>query len=157
MKRNFVPAEAQTIYRFYSGNTIAARSSVIAVDSYGGAVNRRGLAEETAIAQRGSIMKLQWQCYWTDPAMDGQNLSELDAFYTKLYSGKHVDADHQGTPWGDAYEGCYMNYPDIDMLRYAYWPELYYGQSGLYPFLQKVKQTYDPNNVFHHAMSIRPL
>ena len=157
MRRNFVPTEAQTIYRFYSGNSIASRSSVVAVDSYGGAVNRRGLAEETAIAQRASIMKLQWQCYWTDPAMDAQHLRELDAFYTELYSGKHVDGGHQGTPWGDAYEGCYMNYPDADMLRYAYWPELYYGQSGLYPFLQRVKQTYDPNNVFHHAMSIRPL
>jgi FAD/FMN-containing dehydrogenase len=157
MKRNFVPAEAQTIYRFYSGNSITSRSSVVAIDSYGGAVNRRGLAEETAIAQRASIMKLQWQCYWTDPSMDAQHLRELDAFYTELYSGKHVDADHQGTPWGDAYEGCYMNYPDADMLRYTYWPELYYGQSGLYPFLQRVKQTYDPNNVFHHAMSVRPL
>jgi FAD/FMN-containing dehydrogenase len=157
MKRTFVPAEAQTIYRFYSGNSVASRSSVVAVDSYGGAVNRRGLAEETAIAQRDSIMKLQWQCYWTDPAMDAQHLRELDRFYTELYSGKHVDAHHQGTPWGDAYEGCYMNYPDADMLRYACWPELYYGQSGLYPFLQKVKQTYDPNNVFHHSMSIRPL
>lgn len=156
MKRNFVPAEAQTIYRFYSGNSIAARSSVIAVDSYGGAVNRPGLDEETAVAQRASIMKLQWMCFWTNPAKDAQHLSELDVFYTELYSGKHVDVDHQGTPWGDAYEGCYMNYPDSDMLRYAYWPELYYGQSGLYPFLQKVKQTYDPNNVFHHAMSVRP-
>lgn len=157
MKRNFVPAEAQTIYRFYSGNSIAARSSVIAVDSYGGAVNRQGLADETAIAQRKSIMKLQWQCYWQDPAEDAQHLSDLDSFYTALYSGKHVDADHQGTPWGDAYEGCYMNYPDVDMLRYSYWPELYYGRDGLYPFLRKVKQTYDPNNIFHHAMSIRPV
>jgi FAD/FMN-containing dehydrogenase len=156
MKRNFVAAEAQTIYRFYSGNSIAARSSVIAVDSYGGAANRRGLDEETAVAQRASIMKLQWMCFWTDPAKDAQLLSALDAFYTGIYSGKHVDVDHQGTPWGDAYEGCYMNYPDSDMLRYAYWPELYYGQRGLYPFLQKVKQTYDPNNVFHHAMSVRP-
>ena len=157
MKRNFVPAEAQTIYRFYSGNSITARSSVIAVDSYGGAINRPGIVDETAIAQRSSIMKLQWQCYWHDPAQDSLHLRELDAFYTALYSGAHVDANHQGTPWGNAYEGCYMNYPDIDMLRYSFWPELYYGQNGLYPFLQKVKHTYDPNNVFHHAMSIRPL
>ncbi len=157
MKRNFVPAEAQTIYRFYSGNSMTARSSVIAVDSYGGAVNRSGLADETAIAQRSSIMKLQWQCYWHNPSQDAQHLRELDAFYTALYSGAHVDAGHQGTPWGDAYEGCYMNYPDIDMLRYPFWPELYYGQNGLYPFLQQVKHTYDPNNIFHHSMSIRPL
>jgi FAD/FMN-containing dehydrogenase len=156
MKRSFVPAEAQALYRFYSGNSVTARSSVVSIDSYGGAVNRPGIAAETAIAQRSSIMKLQWQCYWFDPAEDAQHLHELDAFYTSVYTGEHVDAHHQGTPWGDAYEGCYMNYADIDMLRYPYWPELYYGRGELYGFLQKVKHTYDPNNVFHHAMSIRP-
>ncbi len=156
MKRSFVPAEARAIYRFYSGDSVTARSSVIAIDSYGGAVNRPQLAEETAIAQRSSIMKLQWQCYWFDPARDAQHLKELDAFYTSIYTGDHVDAQHQGTPWGDRYEGCYMNYADVDMLRYPYWPELFYGRDGLYEFLQKAKQKYDPNNVFHHAMSVRP-
>lgn len=156
MKRGFVPAEAQAIYRFYSGNSITAQSSVISIDSYGGAVNRTQLAAETAIAQRSSVMKLQWQCYWFDPTQDAQQLHDLDAFYTSIYTGEHVDAHHQGTPWGDAYEGCYMNYADVDMLRYPYWPELFYGRDGLYEYLQKVKQAYDPNNVFHHAMSIRP-
>jgi N-acylhexosamine oxidase len=156
MKRTFAPAEARAIYRFYSGDSITARSSVISIDSYGGAVNRPQLAAESAIAQRSSIMKLQWQCYWFDPAEDAQHLHQLDAFYTSIYTGEHVDANHQGTPWGERYEGCYMNYPDIDMLRYPYWPELFYGRDGLYGFLQKVKQSYDPNNVFHHSMSIRP-
>ena len=108
------------------------------------------------MAQRNSVMKLQWQCYWRDAAEDSVHLSELDAFFTSIYTGPHVDASHQGTPWGDAYEGCYMNYPDIDMLRYPFWPQLFYGSGDLYPFLQQVKQRYDPNNVFHHAMSIRP-
>jgi FAD/FMN-containing dehydrogenase len=39
------------------------------------------------------------------------------------------------------------------MLDYAWWPQLYYGPN--YEFLQQVKKKYDPNNVFHHAMSIR--
>jgi FAD/FMN-containing dehydrogenase len=156
MKRTFVPEEASAIYRFYSGNSVTAHSSVISIDSYGGAVNRPGLAGQTAMAQRSSVMKLQWQCYWRDAAEDSVHLSELDAFFTSIYTGPHVDASHQGTPWGDAYEGCYMNYPDIDMLRYPFWPQLFYGSGDLYPFLQQVKQRYDPNNVFHHAMSIRP-
>jgi FAD/FMN-containing dehydrogenase len=42
------------------------------------------------------------------------------------------------------------------MLAYQFWPQLYYGREDLYPFLQDVKQRYDPNNVFHHAMSVRP-
>ncbi len=41
------------------------------------------------------------------------------------------------------------------MLAYPYWPQLYYGDQGLYPFLQGVKRRYDPNNIFHHAMSVR--
>lgn len=156
MKRNFVPAEARAMYRFYTGNSVTAISSVVSIDSYGGAVNRPELAATTSIAQRSSVMKLQWQCYWVDASEDEQQLRELDAFYTAVYTGEHVEAQHQGTPWGNAYEGCYMNYADIDMLRYPYWPELYYGRDGLYEFLQKVKRKYDPNNIFHHAMSIRP-
>jgi FAD/FMN-containing dehydrogenase len=42
------------------------------------------------------------------------------------------------------------------MLQYDFWPQLYYGTGDLYPFLKNVKKKYDPNNVFHHSMSIRP-
>jgi FAD/FMN-containing dehydrogenase len=41
------------------------------------------------------------------------------------------------------------------MLAYPFWPQLYYGDQ-LYAFLQGVKRRYDPNNIFHHAMSVRP-
>jgi hypothetical protein len=57
---------------------------------------------------------------------------------------------------GERYEGCYINYPDRDMLAYSFWPQLYYGDGDLYGFLQRVKRRYDPNNVFRHAMSVRP-
>ena len=49
-----------------------------------------------------------------------------------------------------------MNYPDCDMLRYAFWPQLYFGRGDLYGFLRGVKAKYDPNNIFHNAMSVRP-
>ncbi|MGC2162929.1 MAG: BBE domain-containing protein, partial [Silvibacterium sp.] len=155
MKRSFTPAEASTIYRFYASNELGARDSVVSIDSYGGAINRPRLARETSIAQRSSVMKLQWQCYWQDAAEDDDHLRSLDKFFTAVYTGSHVDAQHQGTPWGERYEGCYMNYPDSDMLRYPYWPELFYGRDGLYKFLQQVKRRYDPNNVFHSSMSVQ--
>jgi FAD/FMN-containing dehydrogenase len=41
------------------------------------------------------------------------------------------------------------------MLSYAFWPQLYWGEQDLYPFLQRVKRGYDSNNIFHHKMSIR--
>lgn len=155
MKRTFTPAEAKTIYDFYNSSDNKGHNSVISIDSYGGAINRPEMAGQTAVAQRSSVMKLQWQCYWREAAEDAHYLRAMDSFYTAVYTGSHVDADHQGTPWGERYEGCYMNYADADMLRYSYWPELYYGRAGLYPFLQQVKRRYDPNNVFHSSMSIQ--
>ncbi len=155
MKKTFTPAEASTIYKLYTSPANEGRGSVISIDSYGGAVNRPGLVRDTAVAQRSSIMKLQWQCYWRNADEDSEHLRAMDEIYTAVYTGSHVDAHHQGTPWGDRYEGCYMNYADCDMLRYSYWPELYYGRDGLYPFLQQVKRRYDPNNIFHSSMSVQ--
>ena len=155
MKKTFTAAEAAAFYNFYTSSANHGRGSVVSIDSYGGATNRPELALTTAVAQRASVMKLQWQCYWRDASEDSEHLRAMDDFYTAVYTGSHVDAHHQGTPWGDRYEGCYMNYADADMLRYSYWPELYYGREGLYPFLQQVKRRYDPNNIFHSSMSVQ--
>jgi FAD/FMN-containing dehydrogenase len=155
MKQTFTPAECSAIYRYLSSPDIDSHGSVLAIDSYGGATNNPARANDTAIAQRSSIMKLQWQCYWRDKDEDAGRLKFMDDFFTAVYTGPHVPAEYQGTPFGERYQGCYMNYADVDMLRYGYWPQLYYGSGGLYPFLQKVKQRYDPNNIFHSSMSIR--
>jgi FAD/FMN-containing dehydrogenase len=150
MKENFTAGEAKCIYRHLKRPVPAVKTGqpVLAVDSYGGAVNRPALAAETSIAQRASTMKLQFQSYWSDERDDAGQLEWMRDFYTDLYAG---------TPYpGKHYEGCYINYPDQDMLKYPFWPQLYYGSGDLYAFLQNVKQRYDPHNVFHHAMSIRP-
>jgi FAD/FMN-containing dehydrogenase len=130
--------------------------STLQVDSYGGATNRSELIDQTAVPQRASIMKSQFVTYWNRSQDDAGNLEWIKEFFTDLYSGPDAEPNHKGTPyWNDHYEGCYINYPDVDMLAYAFWPELYYGEKGLVPMLQKVKKQYDPNNIFHHAMSIR--
>ncbi len=159
MRENFTSAEAKCIYkhlrRVIPG--VDLKGAVLAVDSYGGATNRPNLVEETASWQRSSIMKLQYQSYWHNRDDDAARLQWMSDFYTDLYTGENVPAEFAGTPYpGKHYEGCYINYPDRDMLAYQFWPQLYYGNGDLYPFLQEVKQRYDPHNVFHHAMSIRP-
>jgi FAD/FMN-containing dehydrogenase len=159
MKENFTASEAKCIYKHLKRNIpgVNLRGAVLAVDSYGGAVNRPALMPQTAISHRSSIMKLQYQSYWNNAADDAGRLQWMRDFYTDLYSGENVPARFAGTPYpGKHYEGCYINYPDKDMLQYPFWPDLYYGTGDLYPFLQDVKQRYDPHNVFHHAMSIRP-
>ncbi len=156
MKKNFTSAEARNIYKHLTREIPGADlSGILAVDSYGGAVNRPELANETSVSQRASVMKLQFQSYWQNPADDAVRLEWMKDFYRDLYSGPDVDEQHKGTPYpNQQYEGCYINYPDADMLAYPFWPQLYYGEQ-LYSFLQGVKRRYDPNNIFHFSMSIR--
>jgi FAD/FMN-containing dehydrogenase len=155
MKKPFTDAECHTLYKFLTSSDIDSNGFVMAIDGYGGAMNNLDRAYDTAMAQRSSIMKLQWQCYWQDKEQDAGRLKFMDDFYSAVYTGPHVPAEYQGTPFGERYEGCYMNYADADMLRYSYWPQLFYGTADLYPFLQQVKKRYDPNNIFHSSMSIR--
>ena len=156
MKKNFTTAELKRIYAWLNRDIPGVNTGyVIAVDSYGGAANKPHLAHETAVPQRSSVMKLQYQMYWQDPAEDEARLKYFDEMYTDIYSA-NVTGKYAGTPFhGDYYEGCYINYPDENMTRYDFWPELYYGTGGLYPFLRKVKKKYDPNNIFHNSMTIR--
>lgn len=157
MKRNFTAAEAALIYKHLNREIPGTEmSGILAVDSYGGAVNKPELATTTSMPQRSSVMKLQFQTYWQNPQDDAGRLQWMRDFYTELYSGPDAEPAHKGTPyWNDHYEGCYINYPDADMLAYPFWPQLYYGDE-LYRFLQDVKRRYDANNIFHHSMSIRP-
>jgi FAD/FMN-containing dehydrogenase len=159
MKRNFTSAEIACIYKHLTRIVPGAdlSRSTLQVDSYGGATNRSELIGQTAVPQRASIMKSQFVSYWNRSQDDAGNLEWIKDFFTELYSGPDAEPSHKGTPyWNDRYEGCYINYPDVDMLAYPFWPELYYGEKGLVEMLQKVKRQYDPNNIFHHAMSIRP-
>jgi FAD/FMN-containing dehydrogenase len=156
MKQNFTRQEAKCIYKHLTRTVpgVDLRGSVMAVDSYGGAVNAKGTAEVSSVWQRSSIMKVQFQQYWDRLEEDAGRLQWMREFYTDLYS-QHVDPRYAGTPYPNQYyEGCYINYPDSDMLAYAFWPQVYYGTGDLYPFLQQVKRRYDPNNIFHHKMSV---
>jgi len=157
MKRAFTREESACFYK-HLNRTIPgidlSRNRVLA-DSFGGAVNRKQMLEQTASAQRSSILKLQFIGTWTNAAEDAAQIQWLRDFYTELYATSTAGTKYRGVPfWSTAYEGCYINYPDVDMLKHNYWPQLYYGTGDLFPFLQNVKRKYDPNNVFRHAMSI---
>jgi FAD/FMN-containing dehydrogenase len=118
--------------------------ALLQVDSYGCQINTRS-PTATAVPQRSSIMKLQYQTYWTDPAADDVNLAWIRRFYNSVY------ANSGGTPVPNRVtDGCYVNYPDVDLQN---WPTLYYKQN--YRQLQRVKARWDPNNIFHYSQSIR--
>lgn len=154
MKKAFTEAEALALYKMLTDDR--SRGLIVAVDSYGGATNNPERASDTSIPQRSSVMKLQYQSYWQDASEDEFRLKGIRDTFTAAYSTPVADQAHLGTPYpNDHYEGCYMNYPDVDMTKYDDWRDLYYGTGELYPLLQRVKKTYDPHNIFHHTMSVR--
>jgi Berberine and berberine like/FAD binding domain len=116
--------------------------ALLQIDSYGGRINTVASAD-TAIPQRQSIMKLQYQTYWATEEDDEKNLAWIRGFYNDMYGASGP------TPDG-VMDGCYVNYCDEDLSN---WEGLYYQEN--YARLQKVKQDWDPRNVFHHSQSVR--
>ncbi|MFA1546814.1 BBE domain-containing protein [Actinomadura chokoriensis] len=142
-------------YRDYSNP-----QSLIQIDSYGSAINRP--PRDTAARQRDSIMKMQYQVYWTknDPR-ESKYLDWIRKTYQATFAATggvpKVGAPHTKDALTD---GCYINYPDVD-LDDETWnksgqksPTLYYKDA--YSILQKVKRRWDPLNVFRNSQSIRP-
>ncbi|MDL4775378.1 FAD-binding oxidoreductase [Actinomadura xylanilytica] len=128
--------------------------AIIQVDSYGGAVNRP--PRDTAARQRDSILKLQYQVYWTEHDV---HEPEHMAWIRDTY--KATFAATGGVPTvGGPSDGCYINYPDTDLNLPEWngsdqpWSTLYYKDA--YPRLQKVKKRWDPLNVFRNRQSIEP-
>ncbi len=173
MKQRFTQHELDALHHYLTDEYADDQDfsqSLVQVDSYGGAVNHAFSGNphfdpahnETAVPQRSSILKLQYQTYWTDPVNDAKHVDWLREFYWAVYRQDGFN----GTPYpasqalpGSRYEGCYINYPDVDMLtgeqpgKAGYsWGELYYGT--FYDSLVAAKRAYDPHDVFHHAMSL---
>jgi FAD/FMN-containing dehydrogenase len=145
--------------------------SLLQIDSYGGAINRVA-SDATAVPQRNSIMKLQYQTYWNNSAEPGQghhspfdvqadaHLNWINHFYRDVY------AAYGGTPnpvhdANGVVDGCYFNYPDevlgthakgnVDAALWLYFLNNYRTNPRN---LVQVKQRWDPENYFHHAQSI---
>jgi FAD/FMN-containing dehydrogenase len=145
MKKGFPEGQLPTIWKWLTvenDDYPANSQALLQVDSYGCNINTVA-PDATAVPQRSSILKLQYQTYWTDPSQDPQNLAWINHFYRDMYGERG--------PWPDeTFDGCYVNYCDSDL---ADWQYLYYKEN--YPRLQKTKQEWDPHNVFHHGQSIQ--
>ncbi|WP_192798557.1 FAD-binding protein [Brucella anthropi] len=169
MKELFTQGEADAFFKFLVQDERAQNPSFsdtrIAIDSYGGAINNKcetnngfdPADNHTSIPQRKSILKLQYQTYWNDKKEDTDHTKWMD----ELYRAVHKEHGLNGTPYpknDGRYEGCYINYPDVDMLKTdpefpSYnWLELYYP--GIFKDLIEVKKNWDPKNIFKHSMSI---
>lgn len=142
MKTAFPESQIAAMWKHLSAPKHPNPQALVQIDSYGCQVNAIDSAA-TAIPQRSSMMKLQFQTYWTDEADDQVNLEWIRAIYTDMYG-------EQGPLPDEVMDGAYVNYPDVDLED---WPLLYYKEN--YSRLQAVKSRWDPLNVFNHQQSIR--
>jgi len=127
---------------------------MLGLATYGGRINTVAPAT-TAAAQREAVIATACNAGWLDAADAPANLEWVRALYLDLF------AESGGVPVpGEAYDGALINHPDTDLADPALntsgvpWHTLYY--KGNYPRLQQVKAKWDPRDVFHHALSIRP-
>ncbi|WP_273727690.1 FAD-binding protein [Brucella gallinifaecis] len=170
MKDEFIQEEADAFFKFLVRDERAQKPSFgdtrIAIDSYGGAINNKcdtnngfdPAHNNTSIPQRKSILKLQYQTYWTSDTEDNDHVGWM----RDLYYAVHAKEGLNGTPYPKSegrYEGCYINYPDVDMKdgqipnTSGYdWLTLYY--CNMVEDLKKAKKYSDPHNIFYHNMSI---
>ncbi|MCX4761752.1 BBE domain-containing protein [Streptomyces sp. NBC_01275] len=175
---NFTEDQLDTIFVRLTDEAYTNDQALLQVDSYGGRINDVDPAD-TAVPQRSSVLKLQYQSYWTwgedanrdgvydyqdalaDPDIAEPHLNWIRGFYEEMYGATGgvpvVPAPDQPEELNT--DGCYVNYPDVDLgdpdlnTSGQPWHHLYYGAN--YPRLQHAKAYWDPRNVFRHAQSIR--
>ncbi len=151
LRRTFPDDQIAALYRNLTETDL--RSALVSIDSYGAQVNAVE-PDATAMAQRDSIIKLQYQAYWSEQSEEAAKLDWIRTTYRDVYAATG------GVPVpNEVNDGCYVNYPDIDLGDPRWntsgtpWHDLYY-KAG-YARLQQVKRMYDPGDVFRHAQSVR--
>ncbi|MDP9795491.1 aclacinomycin oxidase [Catenuloplanes nepalensis] len=132
LRRSYSDDQLAAIWRHLTG-AYGGSTSLI---GYGGQANAVA-PDATAISQRSAVMKALCQAVWREEAHDDAMIGWTRDIYRDVFGD--VPAD-----------GSYINYPDTDLPRTAY-----YGSN--YPRLRQIKTRYDARNVFRHGLSVEPL
>jgi hexose oxidase len=165
MRADFPGDQIATLYYYLTlypadvgGEPVDMSQSLLQVDSYGGAINTVS-PQATAVWQRSSLFKLQYQTYWQDvdngPSANGDaHVQWMSEFYGAMYAAYGGVPDPARDPSNNV-DGCYINYPDVELNNYgglAGALALYYG--GNLPRLMQAKAEWDPLNYFQNSQSI---
>ncbi|QAU23237.1 FAD-binding oxidoreductase [Dyella sp. M7H15-1] len=135
--------------------------SLLQIQSYGGQINEASdeTRRESSVAQRSSLLKWQPQTYWTEPdkLTDDEHAKWIRGLYVSAF------ADSDGIPVDDNFEGCYLNYPDLDMTYSGGLPEngknpdwryIYFPDAHIEARLRNTKAHWDPRDLFRNEMSV---
>jgi hypothetical protein len=154
LKKRLTDRQVAVAYDYLTSADVDVMGGMLGFATYGGRVNDVP-PDATASPQRSAIFDMACNTGWLDARDEAENLRWVRAFYRDLF----VETDGVPVP-GDAYDGALINHPDTDVADPALntsgvpWHSLYYQSN--YPRLQRVKSTWDPRNVFRHALSIEP-
>lgn len=133
MKRGFTRDKAGLIYKHLTLETTEDVGGILAVDSYGCAVQparvrRPHLHPPARLPPPAPIPEI------LEEALTERGAPEVDA---RLLHRPLLRLRPQGNLLPQsAVRGLLHQLPDADMLSYPFWPQLYHGDQGLYPFLQ---------------------
>ena len=173
---NFI-FEPEMLKAMYTGLTTSVEGidlsqARIQMDSYGGKTNEVG-SEETAIPQRSSTVKLQYQTYWKTPGLlpgqqdqevEEKQLNWINTMYSNVYAATGGIPVNQNNPAVDdvvTTDGCYYNYPDIYIgsrleetadVKQAW--ELYFGTTNS-ERLQKIAAECNPLGWFTNSQTFQ--
>ncbi|MEW2393321.1 FAD-binding oxidoreductase [Streptomyces venezuelae] len=154
MRASFPDDQLSAAYHHLTRTDYTNPAALLLIAGYGGRVNAVA-PDATAVAQRDSVMKLQYLAFWQDAAEDERHLAWVREFYRDVYSASG------GVPApGRVNDGCFVNYADVDLGDPAHntsktpWHALYYKDN--YPRLQRVKAAWDPRGILRHAQSVEP-
>ena len=117
----------------YNLQTSPGQANVVTFDAYGGTISHTP-ADATAFVHRKALFVMQYLSYWSQDYEAEKNISWIERFRNSML------------PFT---KGAYRDY--VDSLI-ADWPVAYFGEN--LERLVKVKQTYDPENLFRFEQSI---
>jgi aclacinomycin oxidase len=153
LRRPFTEDQLATAWHYLTTTDYEAFGG-LGLATYGGKVNAVS-PDATASAQRDAILDTACNVGWGMPQQEAPALAWVRAFYRDLFKASGgVPVPNEQT------DGAMINHPDTDLADPAWntsgvpWHTLYYKDN--YPRLQQVKRKWDPLNIFHHALSIRP-
>ena len=147
-------SQIRTIVERLTSDDYGLRGATAVFVTWRGKINALG-PQDTAVAERGSGALFAVGNVWDNPEEDEKHLRWSRTLYRDVFAatgGVPVPNDRTG--------GCYINWPDPDLLEEEWnqsgvpWSELYYG--GNYKKLQEAKGRWDPHQVFNHVLSVEP-
>ena len=147
-------SQIRTIFERLTSDDYGWRGATAVFATWGGKINALS-PQDTAVAERDSVALFSVGNFWDNPEEDEKHLTWTRTLYRDVFAatgGVPVPNDRTG--------GCYINWPDPDLLEEEWnrsgvpWSELYYG--GNYKKLQEAKSRWDPHQVFNHALSVEP-